>query len=77
MYLCVCVGKGRTGTMIACYLLFAGICETPLQALDRFAGERTTDGKVLIIFFIFFYFFLFFFIFFYFFLFFNFIFGRV
>lgn len=38
-------GKGRTGMMIACYLLYSGVCETADDALDMFAEKRTADGK--------------------------------
>lgn len=38
-------GKGRTGFLIACYLLFNGTCQTAEDALDVFAVKRTKDGK--------------------------------
>jgi len=38
-------GKGRTGTMIACYLLFSGKCKTSSEALQLFATNRTKDQK--------------------------------
>lgn len=38
-------GKGRTGTLIACYLVYAGICETSQMALDMFSLERTANQK--------------------------------
>ena len=38
-------GKGRTGLMVACYLLHAGIAETATEALQIFAQKRTSNGK--------------------------------
>jgi len=38
-------GKGRTGLIICCYLMYAGICETATQALELYARARTMDGK--------------------------------
>ena len=38
-------GKGRTGTLIACYFLYAGIKPTASAALDLFAAERTQNKK--------------------------------
>lgn len=38
-------GKGRTGLIISCWLLHAGICSTADQALAKFAEERTDDRK--------------------------------
>jgi phosphatidylinositol-3,4,5-trisphosphate 3-phosphatase and dual-specificity protein phosphatase PTEN len=38
-------GKGRTGTMIAAYLLHSGICQSAEDALAMFGRERTQDGK--------------------------------
>lgn len=37
--------QGRTGCMIACYLLHAGEVATAEEALALFARERTHDGK--------------------------------
>ena len=52
-------GKGRTGVMIVCYMIFTGICNNSQEALDIFAQKRTVDSKVNFFFlFIFFYFFL-------------------
>ena len=39
-------GKGRTGLMLACYLLHAGAVETADEALMAFGSRRTQDGKV-------------------------------
>jgi hypothetical protein len=36
-------GKGRTGTIIACYLLLKGIYSTPDEALAFFAQKRTSN----------------------------------
>lgn len=38
-------GKGRTGTVIACFLLHVGLFETAKDALDYFGTKRTKDGK--------------------------------
>jgi hypothetical protein len=38
-------GKGRTGLIIAAYLIYSGQCATPQDALDVFARMRTKDGK--------------------------------
>ncbi|KAJ3413561.1 hypothetical protein HDV05_007862 [Chytridiales sp. JEL 0842] len=38
-------GKGRTGTMIAAYLIYAGICPNAEESLKYYAGIRTKDGK--------------------------------
>jgi phosphatidylinositol-3,4,5-trisphosphate 3-phosphatase/dual-specificity protein phosphatase PTEN len=38
-------GKGRTGLMISCYLLFCGTCAHPDAALTYFATHRTSNGK--------------------------------
>eukprot|EP01102_Stenamoeba_stenopodia_P019431 TRINITY_DN7336_c0_g1_i1.p1 TRINITY_DN7336_c0_g1~~TRINITY_DN7336_c0_g1_i1.p1 ORF type:complete len:411 (+),score=84.99 TRINITY_DN7336_c0_g1_i1:184-1416(+) len=41
-----CVGgKGRTGTVIACYLIYAGLFQQPLDALDFFAKKRSKKAK--------------------------------
>lgn len=38
-------GKGRTGVMIACYLLFSGLCDTIDEALIHYAYQRTLNNK--------------------------------
>ena len=38
-------GKGRTGVMIVCYLLFSGLCETADEALAHYASQRTLNNK--------------------------------
>jgi phosphatidylinositol-3,4,5-trisphosphate 3-phosphatase/dual-specificity protein phosphatase PTEN len=38
-------GKGRTGLIICCYLLFSGICSTSEEALTYYGNKRTKDGK--------------------------------
>ena len=38
-------GKGRTGVMIVCYLLFSGLCQTADDALAHYAKQRTLNGK--------------------------------
>jgi phosphatidylinositol-3,4,5-trisphosphate 3-phosphatase/dual-specificity protein phosphatase PTEN len=38
-------GKGRTGTMIAAYLVHSGICATSTDALAKFGTARTMNGK--------------------------------
>lgn len=38
-------GKGRTGTMICCYLLYSKACQTADQALKFYAEKRTWDHK--------------------------------
>jgi len=39
-------GKGRTGTLIACYLLWCKKCKTASEALQFFGYYRTKDQKV-------------------------------
>lgn len=38
-------GKGRTGTMLACYLMASGQCATAVEALRLFGSARTHNGK--------------------------------
>jgi len=38
-------GKGRTGTMIASYMVYTGMCETAGDALRVFGQRRTANGK--------------------------------
>ena len=38
-------GKGRTGVMIVCYLIFSGLCQTSDEALAHYARQRTLNNK--------------------------------
>ena len=38
-------GKGRTGVMIVCYLIFSELCETTDEALAHYASQRTLNNK--------------------------------
>ena len=38
-------GKGRTGVMIVCYLIFSGLCENTDEALAHYARQRTLNNK--------------------------------
>ena len=38
-------GKGRTGVMICCYLVFSGLCKDTEEALNYYAVMRTTNMK--------------------------------
>lgn len=38
-------GKGRTGLMVACYLVHSGRCNNADEALFHFGEERTKNGK--------------------------------
>ena len=38
-------GKGRTGVMICCYLLYVGQSENAEKVLNFYANKRTTDQK--------------------------------
>jgi len=38
-------GKGRTGLIICCYLLFDGTCTTSEEALVYYGNKRCKDGK--------------------------------
>ena len=39
-------GKGRTGVMIICYLIFSGLCSNSFDAIEYFAAQRTINKKV-------------------------------
>ena len=39
-------GKGRTGLVICCYLLFSGISSSAEEAMDLYGVKRTVDGDV-------------------------------
>lgn len=41
-------GKGRTGTMISCYLIHSKRCSTPFEAMSEFEKKRTKDQRVRI-----------------------------
>ena len=38
-------GKGRTGVMIVCYLIFSELCQTTDEALAHYASQRTLNNK--------------------------------
>ena len=38
-------GKGRTGVMICCYLVFAGLCKNTEEAVNYYGVMRTTNMK--------------------------------
>ena len=38
-------GKGRTGVMIVCYLIFSGLCKNSEEALVHYAKQRTLNNK--------------------------------
>ena len=38
-------GKGRTGTIIACYLIYAGLVSGPTEALEYYASQRSHINK--------------------------------
>eukprot|EP01128_Nolandella_sp_AFSM9_P004304 TRINITY_DN1909_c0_g1_i1.p1 TRINITY_DN1909_c0_g1~~TRINITY_DN1909_c0_g1_i1.p1 ORF type:complete len:527 (-),score=187.76 TRINITY_DN1909_c0_g1_i1:214-1725(-) len=38
-------GKGRTGLIICCYLIYSGKCETTDKALKMYGERRTKNGK--------------------------------
>ena len=38
-------GKGRTGVMIVCYLIFSGLCQNTDEALVHYASQRTLNNK--------------------------------
>ena len=37
-------GKGRTGTLISCYLLYCGFCQTAEEAIAYYGFKRFTTG---------------------------------
>jgi len=39
-------GKGRTGVMICCYLIFSGLCKSAEDAMDHYSVRRTYNKKV-------------------------------
>ena len=39
-------GKGRTGTMVSCYLMHSKKCQTPFEAMRFFEKQRTKDLRV-------------------------------
>lgn len=39
-------GKGRTGTMIICYLIFSGLIDDIDFAIAHYASHRTKNEKV-------------------------------
>ena len=39
-------GKGRTGLIICCYLMYAGVYSTTEESLKFYGEMRTKDGKV-------------------------------
>jgi phosphatidylinositol-3,4,5-trisphosphate 3-phosphatase/dual-specificity protein phosphatase PTEN len=40
-------GKGRTGVMLICYLLFSGLFQNSDEAMEYYAKIRTKNAKVL------------------------------
>jgi phosphatidylinositol-3,4,5-trisphosphate 3-phosphatase/dual-specificity protein phosphatase PTEN len=38
-------GKGRTGLIICCFLLYSGLCNDTTEALKFYGDKRTKDGK--------------------------------
>lgn len=38
-------GKGRTGVMISCYLVYSGYCKTAREALVYYGTVRTKNHK--------------------------------
>ena len=38
-------GKGRTGVMIVCYLVFSGLCQSAEEALIHYAKQRTLNYR--------------------------------
>lgn len=42
-------GKGRTGIMCICYLIFSGLCKNSDEAIAYYAKMRTINNKVKIL----------------------------
>jgi len=40
-------GKGRTGVMICCYLIFSGICNSTDNAIQNYSYRRSYLNKVI------------------------------
>ena len=38
-------GKGRTGTLICCYLLYCGLADTAYNAITYYGWKRFKHGK--------------------------------
>lgn len=38
-------GKGRTGTVICCFLIFSGLCENAKDAITYYGWKRFLHGK--------------------------------
>lgn len=38
-------GKGRTGTTIACFLIYSGLCQNFMQALTFYGHQRFENGR--------------------------------
>ena len=41
-------GKGRTGVMICCYLIFSGLCKTSEEAMVHYSKVRTLNNRVIL-----------------------------
>jgi hypothetical protein len=44
-------GKGRTGVMICCFLIFSGICKNAVEALKEYGDRRSHLKKVKLLYF--------------------------
>jgi phosphatidylinositol-3,4,5-trisphosphate 3-phosphatase/dual-specificity protein phosphatase PTEN len=42
-------GKGRTGTMIICYLIFSGLCKDSEEAIAHYGRMRSKNNKVKLV----------------------------
>jgi phosphatidylinositol-3,4,5-trisphosphate 3-phosphatase/dual-specificity protein phosphatase PTEN len=42
-------GKGRTGTMSVCYLIFSDMCKSSNEAINHYAKARTLNNEVILI----------------------------